>query len=284
MKLQDISPRLHKLYYFKYLNKGGAATKISFEKTQYGYRLLTVDKGELDVCVDEKTYRLQIGDVLYLTPGARYRLLPRGVDFTLYNLFFSFLNESLEEESLPLQCVFLDEYDPGMRLPSINFEDAPCFNKSGVFKNVGCNRSLEGLLSLNGGDGDSAFFIKAKLLSVFADMLRAASNEGKKGSSAEEILAYIRRNPQNALSAELLSKTFSYHKNHINKLVKKQTGKSLSEYIRYVKIEQAIILLLEEGRAPTEIADLLGYYDYSHFYKAFVAETGVSPTEYGRGV
>lgn len=283
MKLQDIIPRLHKLYYFKYLDKSGAATKISFEKTQYGYRLLTVDKGELDVWVDGKTHRLQIGDVLYLTPGARYRLLPRGVDFVLYNLFFGFFDESLEE-TLPMRCVFLDEYDPGMCLPCINFEDAPCFNKSGVFKNVGCNRSFEGLLSLNGADGASGFFIKAKLLSVFADMLRAASSERKKGSSAEEILAYIRRNPHKVLSAELLSKTFSYHKNHINKLVKKQTGKSLSEYIRYVKIEQAIVLLLEEGRAPTEIAVSLGYYDYSHFYKAFVAETGVSPTEYGKGV
>ena len=77
-----------------------------------------------------------------------------------------------------------------------------------------------------------------------------------------------------------MSLLFSYHKNHINKLVKRETGKSLSEYIRYVRIKHAKTLIFEEGVSLSEISMRLGYFDYSHFYKAFYKETGMIPTEY----
>ena len=66
----------------------------------------------------------------------------------------------------------------------------------------------------------------------------------------------------------------------INKLIKRETGRSLSEYVRYVKIEYAKTLLSEELYSTSEVAMRLGYYDYSHFYKAFLMETGVCPREY----
>lgn len=33
----------------------------------------------------------------------------------------------------------------------------------------------------------------------------------------------------------------------------------------------------------SEISVRLGYFDYSHFYKAFYKETGINPTEYIKG-
>ena len=62
--------------------------------------------------------------------------------------------------------------------------------------------------------------------------------------------------------------------------IKRETGRSLSEYIRYIKVEYAKTLILEEGCSLSEISMRLGYFDYSHFYKAFYKEVGISPTEY----
>ena len=54
----------------------------------------------------------------------------------------------------------------------------------------------------------------------------------------------------------------------------------MSEYARYDKIEYAKTLLSEELYSAEEVAAMLGYYDYSHFYKAFLAETATRPNEY----
>ena len=114
---------------------------------------------------------------------------------------------------------------------------------------------------------------------MIADMVSSAQGN-KATNTAQRILEYIRCNPENDLSGNALSALFSYHKNHINKLIKHETGKSLSEYIRYSKIEHAKMLILEEGCSLSEISTRLGYFDYSHFYKAFHKETGIIPTEY----
>ena len=118
------------------------------------------------------------------------------------------------------------------------------------------------------------------IFSFIADMLTAASENEKECLVTKRILEYIRLNPEKDLSTDTLSKKFSYHKNHINKLVKRETGRSLSEYIRYSKIEYAKTILSEDACSMTELSARLGYYDYSHFYKAFLLETGSHPAEY----
>ena len=98
----------------------------------------------------------------------------------------------------------------------------------------------------------------------------------------EEIISYINLNPDKDLSADILSKKFSYHKNHINYLLKKGTGLSLSDYVRQVKIRYAKTLIVEGELPLSQVAAALGYYDYSHFYKAFIKETGLTPVQYGK--
>jgi AraC-like DNA-binding protein len=100
------------------------------------------------------------------------------------------------------------------------------------------------------------------------------------GSKANEIITYIKQHPELELTWDTLSKTFNYSKNHINHLVKKACNLSLSTLIRKVKINRAIVLIRESNLTLIEISNRLNYYDYSHFYKAFIKETGTAPTEY----
>ena len=88
MKIQKINPLLYHISYFKYVDGDYKYPKISFDKSQYVYRILLVDKGELDVCVDGKTEHIRAGDALYLLPGETYRLLPCGEDFS-QNIFLT---------------------------------------------------------------------------------------------------------------------------------------------------------------------------------------------------
>ena len=172
----------------------------------------------------------------------------------------------------------MQSFDTQMCLPRIDFENAAALNKSRIFKHV-FEKSLKSLLYIQRTDVVHRLYERSMLLSFIADILSSEGSE-KTNSITQRILEYIKCNPENDLSGDALSAIFSYHKNHINKLIKRKTGKSLSEYVRYTKIEHAKTLILEEGYSLSEIAMRLGYFDYSHFYKAFYKETGSSPTEY----
>lgn len=57
--------------------------------------------------------------------------------------------------------------------------------------------------------------------------------------------------------------------NHLNKLVKKETGKTTSEIIREITILEAKVLLLQTNLTINEISIELGYDDTSNFSRIF---------------
>lgn len=276
MKIQEIRPILYRIAYFEHIEKEHKRPRITLDKTQYAYHLLLIDKGALEVCIGEKREKVKAGDALYLLPGEVYRLLPCGEDFSLFNLFFDFLEDRSAKEVKYSECVFMNRYDAKRCLPKIAFEDAPLLNQSGVIKKISCGSVLNDLLRRDPADPLYGFYSQSALFTLFADALASA----QKKSAGEPILEYIQSHPEEDLSGDALSKLFSYHKNHINKRIKQKTGKSLSQYVRFIKINYAKSLLSEGLYSASEVAARLGYYDYSHFYKAFLAECGASPAEY----
>lgn len=280
MKLENICPTLQNLFHFKYEVGGQTRPKMSSYKSQYVYHILLIDKGKLDVFVRGKTERIKAGDAVYLLPGEVYRLLPCGEDFSLYNLFFDFRDDRITNKKRHASCVLMQNFDASLCLPVIGFEDVSVLNESGIFKALSCEKCLSSLLCKDYSDATYCFHSRAALFSVVADLLSTVQKSKGKRGVTEEILEYIKTNPEKDLCGDALSKLFSYHKNHINKLIKQETGRSLSEYVRGVKIEYAKTLLAEDVYSLTELSMRLGYYDYSHFYKAFYKELGLTPTEY----
>lgn len=96
-----------------------------------------------------------------------------------------------------------------------------------------------------------------------------------------EITALIHENSELPVSEirELISDVLKLNPQHINRIVKRNLSVSLSQYIMACKIENSITLL-STGLSITEIAQYLGFYDHSHFYKYFIRYTGISPLEY----
>jgi AraC-like DNA-binding protein len=67
---------------------------------------------------------------------------------------------------------------------------------------------------------------------------------------------------------------------HLTTLFKKETGKSLYEYVRERKIEEAKCALKYTSNSITIIADALGYNSIGHFSNAFKAVTGMTPSKF----
>lgn len=280
MYISDISCELYNLYYFKYISGTRRYPRLRMQKTQYTYRFIYVINGNFNIIIGNERMICEAGDIVYLMPGEIYSIESSGCDFSIYNLFFGYLPDKRYEESKNTACVFLHDYKSESTHEILNFTDANELNKSGVFKRLSCFDDLDFLMKIDRGDSRYCFHGKATILSVISKILADKNQSRLKNEKIESLVSYIRLNPEKNLSASELSNKFSYHKNYLNALVKQKTGKTLIEYVRWVKIEYAKTLIFNGGMNLTQIAIALGYYDYSHFYKAFLKETGISPTDY----
>lgn len=77
----------------------------------------------------------------------------------------------------------------------------------------------------------------------------------------------------------LISNTLMLHPQQINRIIKKISGSTLSNFIIECKLEKSIRLLLTDAPV-TEIAHTLGFYDHSHYNKYFTRYIGISPSAY----
>ena len=66
---------------------------------------------------------------------------------------------------------------------------------------------------------------------------------------------------------------------YLKKGFKALVGKTIHEYQQEIRISRAKILLREQGKTVTEVANTLGYSSISHFSTAFKRVTGLKPCE-----
>lgn len=272
--MEALKPHLYSIYRFTYGKQGGRRMMLSREKTQYVYRLLIFEAGEATAILGKKRLSCRPGDLLYLPPGARYRLLA-DAPFTVLQVAFDLFDGERGER--PLFCVFTSDFSPALCSPLPQEEVFSPLCRGGAFSIGAAKYGFSELLDHAPASPLRQFLGDAALHAVLADILRALAPLRGQG---EDILAYINAHPEENPTAATLAARFSYHPNYINALVKRASGLSLGAYLRRTKIAYACDLILRGGLSPLEAASALGYYDYSHFYKAFRAETGVSPTAY----
>ena len=69
------------------------------------------------------------------------------------------------------------------------------------------------------------------------------------------------------------------HSNHLNKVLKENTGKTTTEHIANRLVQEAKILLKQTDWNVSEIAYSLGFEQPSHFSSFFKKQTRISPIE-----
>src|SRR5690606_30274188 len=67
---------------------------------------------------------------------------------------------------------------------------------------------------------------------------------------------------------------------HLARVFKRQTGQSVFEHVRELRIGHAKTLLLDPALSLGEIAERCGFHSLSFFSRAFRAEVGIPPSRY----
>ena len=93
-------------------------------------------------------------------------------------------------------------------------------------------------------------------------------------------LDYIYDHLHTHITAEQLAKLTGLNISYLSRLFKKETGQTISNYIRDKKIETAKNMLLYSDFSPSEIASILAFSSQSYFTEVFRKTTGVTPRKY----
>ncbi|KRF02309.1 hypothetical protein ASG89_25015 [Paenibacillus sp. Soil766] len=85
-------------------------------------------------------------------------------------------------------------------------------------------------------------------------------------------------------SVQKIAEHFSLSLSYLSRYYKEQTGRTVMEYLKEVRIEQAKRLLRDHSISVKEIVQQIGYYDVSSFIRTFKGQVGLTPGEYRKQV
>ena len=105
----------------------------------------------------------------------------------------------------------------------------------------------------------------------------------KKNVNSRQIVRcidYISQHLHEKISMEELAGYVQLNETYLSKLFKKETGQSVSEFIRDKKVEEACALLRYSDKTSVEIAADMGFSSHSYFISIFKKVTGMTPKEY----
>lgn len=221
--------------------------------------------------------------LLFATPKIPYNWIPMGPDQSGYF------------------CIFTEDFlNPGRN--GVSIDELPIFKAGGypVFE-VSSERSVEIALIFKKmiSELSSAYTFKFDLLRNYilelihyGQKLQPASASypmhtasARVSSLFEELLE--RQFPIESVGQKLQLRTakayadrLSVHVNHLNKVLKEQTGKTTTEIISDRIIREAKLLLRQTDWNISEISYCLGFEEIAHFSNFFRKQTKLSPVEF----
>lgn len=127
---------------------------------------------------------------------------------------------------------------------------------------------------------DIAAVIVGQALSSLELVSRRDSTGSESISTVGRIINYCVTHLTEDLSLEALSKEFFLDRSYISRLFRKKLGVSYVEFISAQRVSSACEMLSKTSKPITEIAYDCGFRNQSSFNRVFLAQRGMTPTEY----
>jgi len=103
--------------------------------------------------------------------------------------------------------------------------------------------------------------------------------------ASSKILAYIQENfMQYDISIEKVAEELKTSTDAVRLALQKHTGKGYRDYLIFLRIEHAKMLLLQEDISIADLCQKIGYGNVSYFIKLFRQTVGITPAQYRKSI
>ena len=234
---------------------------------------------QLEYLIESKIYRLAAGDILFIPSGFFHRP-------------YSILEQaSYGRVVLSMSCEFLHSIRrAGLELDkclsSIAQEQhflLPCTSPENKFIRLILQQMV--LVSREDFPGSDflmeSFCAQIVLYTLHASRsIRLSDGRTSKNQLVRTALDYISAHICQSITLESIAGSLFVSKYHLAHAFKNHMGISIHQYIILKRIELAKSLI-QQGKPMHLVCLESGFHNYSNFFKAFKAVTGVSPSDYG---
>ena len=94
-----------------------------------------------------------------------------------------------------------------------------------------------------------------------------------------EMLTYLSQN-MDTVTLESMSEEFSYHPQHLSKIIKQNFGMNFHTLLTSIRMEQACSMLKDQSLPVADIIKNVGYANHTWFNKCFKERYGKTPAQY----
>lgn len=247
------------------------------------HRLLYTVSGTGHAKVGNEVYQMEPGSLLIYPSGTPYQLIAASDRQTMLCFNFDYLDKNSGKTDF-LPVMNLKHYHPEYSLEQVVFEDAVQFNKPFYLKQIKGKYSV--LKEISNEWNLRRQFYRNETSALFITFLNhIARNYPQSGADRipkihTEILLFVADNFNQPMTNKHLGEIFNYHPYYISKIILKQTGLPLHQYLLKLRIEKAKELIVNSDKSISEIAEQVGFKNMSYFSQYFKKSAGCSPKEF----
>lgn len=259
--------------------------KITIDPHYHDYiELIYVLSGDLSVTVNKKIYSASSGDLLIVIPGEVHSFTrKKGCKYVCIQADPAFIFAAiLSNTDLRYVLPFVLSCYPDARLfksSEIDSTDLPklihevvneCMDKKNFYKlSVRANLSLIALWIFRRWDE-----LRVNLKTASEKVNNSSINR------IAPVLEKIDRDFKDNLTAENMAEVLDMSYSYFSRFFKATVGKTFSEYVSFVRINEAEHLLLTTDLSVAEIAAEVGFSNPSYFISQFRKQLHVTPKKF----
>jgi len=232
-------------------------------------------RGNLDIKIDDKIYKMQSGDIILINANKRHTVIG---------------NEELLGARFEIDFHLLAEYMGSMQLL---FWCNTVADRNHAYSNL--RRLLDRILTRYfEKDDKSALYLNALYFEtlyvltsnflVKADDVRLNLEDSQDRMRIRQIQNYVQANYQSQISLNDLADRLYLSNAYLSKYIKKNLGMTFMEYLNNVRLFHAVDELMYSDKNLTHIAYDNGFPTSASFTKAFREIYNESPSEYRKKI
>ena len=240
------------------------------------YEILLCESGNLQYLIEDKRYRLQKGDIVLIPPGISHRPIFDEKLIEPYERIVLWISSELVH-IFKQKCTDEINGTNALSIPSLfrtanNKNDQLCeFIRRGCLERERCLPNWEA-------------FLFGNTIALLSLLIRGAmdcsySLPSEHPEILDKIISYIEANYSSKITLEKTAQEFHISQSTLGKLFNQKLNISFYHFVTQIRLINAKSLI-ENGEILESISLLVGFTDYSTFYRAFKHEYGISPRDY----
>ena len=258
-------------YVDTHLDPGSAQEIVQLHSHNY-YEILYICSGNIQYLVRSERYRIQKGDVLIIPPGVSHQPLLQEGRTEIYKRYVLWLSTDFIKGIAPL-------------FPDNDFLCPTLLRTAGTRWSSISNKFYAGIKETEQKDAGWQASVYGNTMELITMLYRAVLDKDLVPLKSEipelldNILVYIEEHLAENITLDDTGKRFFVSRSTISNIFRKEIGISFYRYVTQRRLVAAKNYILE-GLSMENIAENVGFSDYSSFYRAFKQEYGISPRQF----